>query len=483
MKRPMHQRYSNTAAEISGVSDLSDPLPSISDAPFVPKPEADPGLSKGRYRRMATATVAGVVGKGTSLLVSLAIVPVTVRYLGPERYGLWVAISSSILMFFLLDIGIANTLTNLISEAYAASDRNLAAKYFATGLWMVTGVSALIGLSLWLAWPHIHWDVLFRIRGDVLIRETSQAFAAAVIVLLFALPTNLISRVLAGYQELHIANLFTAGGNVLSFLAVLAVIHLHGSLAALVTGYAGATVIANTCCLLWVCIVSKPWLKPWPTRIDWTMTTKLLHTGGQFFVLQMAGLVVFNSDNLILAHYLNPIAVTQYSVTWRVAGFISAIQALVIPSLWPAYAEAWVRRDMVWIRTTYYRMRWATLAAVALACAILLPAGRTIIRIWAGAGAVPSAGLLYLMCGWMIVLAITMNQACLMGATYHLRTQTISSCTAAAVNLGLSIWWVRRLGSEGVILGTLVSYVLFILFVQAREVRSILNTTPGEQPT
>jgi O-antigen/teichoic acid export membrane protein len=212
------------------------------------------------------------------------------------------------------------------------------------------------------------------------------------------------------------------------------------------------------------------------------MTTKLLHTGGQFFVLQMAGLVVFNSDNLILAHYLNPVAVTQYSVTWRLVGATAAIQALVIPSLWPAYAESWVRGDIAWIRTAYSRMRWATLGVVILVCAILLPAGRAIIRVWAGPGAVPSAGLLYLMCVWMIVLAVTTNQACLMAATYHLRTQTISSCTAAAVNLALSIWWVRRLGPEGVILATLVSYVLFILFVQVREVRSILRTTPAVQP-
>jgi len=487
MKRSTLEGYPDSPEQIAGVVDPSEPLTGISDIRSVRRQDADPSvsdpnLSKGRYRRMAAATVAAMAGKGTSVLVGLAIVPVTVRYLGPERYGVWVTISSSILMFFLFDIGIANTLTNLISEAYAASDRVLATKYFATALWMVTGVSALIGFGLWMAWPHIRWESLFRIQGDALIGETSRSFAAAVIVLLFALPTNLISRVLAGYQELHVSNLFTAGGSVLSFLAVLAMIHFHGSLPALIAAYAGATVIANTSCLLWVCIFSKPWLKPWPTKIDWRMTRRLLHTGGQFFILQMAGLTVFNTDNLIIAHYLNPIAVTQYSVTWRVAGIISTVQALILPSLWPAYAESWVRGDMGWIRKAYKRMRWVTLVAVAVASAILLPAGRTIIRIWAGAGAVPSATLIYLMCVWMIVLAITMNQACLMGATYHLRTQTISSCLAAVANLTLSILWAQRLGLEGVILATLVSYVLFILFVQTREVRLILNTAPSKQP-
>jgi O-antigen/teichoic acid export membrane protein len=188
------------------------------------------------------------------------------------------------------------------------------------------------------------------------------------------------------------------------------------------------------------------------------MTTRLLHTGGQFFILQIAGLLVFNTDNLIIAHYLNPIAVTQYSVTWRLVGATAAIQALVIPSLWPAYAESWVRGDMTWIRTAYNRMRWITFIVLALACAVLLPAGRAIIR------------------------AITTNQACLMGATYRLRRQTISSCLAAVVNLALSIWWVQHLGLEGVILATLVAYFLFVLFVQTREVRSILNTTPSKQP-
>ena len=80
-----------------------------------------------RYRGIVRAALSGLFGKGTSLLVNAATVPLTVRYLGSEGYGLWITISSAVTMFFVLDIGIANTLTNLISKAYANDDKKSAA--------------------------------------------------------------------------------------------------------------------------------------------------------------------------------------------------------------------------------------------------------------------------------------------------------------------------------------------------------------------
>lgn len=40
-----------------------------------------------------------------------------VRYLGPERYGVWATVTTTAVWLNLLDLGIANTLTNHISPA------------------------------------------------------------------------------------------------------------------------------------------------------------------------------------------------------------------------------------------------------------------------------------------------------------------------------------------------------------------------------
>lgn len=454
------------------MSVIDSPLESVRDAGPV---QAVRARLDRRYRRIAGAVLSAILGKGTAVLVSAITIPLTVRYLGAENYGLWVTISSAVTMFFVFDIGIANTLTNLISEAYAGNNKEQAAASFATAFWMVLGISASLGILAWLVWPWMHWASILHVQDPALAAETSHAIAAAVIVFLFALPTGLAAKVLAGYQELHAANLFATAGSVLSLLAVVAVIYLHGNLTALVAGFAGSTVAANLACLLWICLFHKPWITPHPRLFAPRLVRRIFGSGTQFFAIQVAGLVVFNTDNIIISHYLSPADVTPYAVTWRLVNYITAVQVFILPALWPAYSEAFASGQLQWIRATYRRVRRMTIAILAVGCGIMLVLGREIVRIWAGPAAVPSSLLMRLMCVWIVIMAFTMNQSTLMGATFRVGKQALSSCLAAAVNLSLSILWVKQFGSVGVLLATIVSYLIFIVLVQSWEVRRILR--------
>ena len=431
--------------------------------------------SKRRFRGIAAASLTALFGKGTSVVVSVITVPLTVRYLGAEGYGLWITISSVVTMFFLFDIGIASTLTNLISEAYAVGNKELAATYFATAFWIVLGITALLGLVGWILWPHVPWVSIFHVQNPALVHDTSRAMAAAFIVFLLALPTGLATKVLGGYQELHASNLFAAAGSVLSLLAVVAVVYFHGSLPLLIAGFAGSSVAANAACLLWICLFHKPWMRPWPRRIDPGCIGRIFRTGTQFFAIQLAGLVIFSSDNLVISHYLSPAYVTPYAITWRLVGYATAAQTLILPALWPAYSEAYAKGDLPWIRLTYNRVRWISVAALVAVCSTMLFAGREIIRVWAGPAAVPGATLIQLMCVWTVICVFTTNQSCLMGATFRVSKQAISSSLSAVANLALSIYWVKTMGTTGVVLGTIVSYLVFIVVVQSWEVRRILR--------
>jgi O-antigen/teichoic acid export membrane protein len=447
-----------------------------------PPPGERPGRgappSASRRRRILSAVGTAVFGKGSVLLVNAISVPITVRYLGAEQYGLWITISMTVAMLVYLDIGIASTLTNLISESYAKDDRVAAGQYFASAFWMTAGVAAALGIGAWALWPHIDFAYLLHIRNPALVPQVSHAVIAAGLLFLCGLPAGMAARALAGYQELHVANLFSAAGNILALAAIVLVVLLRGSLAMLVAAYSGAIVLGSIACLAWVCLVRKPWLKPLPGRVRWHLVRRIFGSGGQFFVIQLAGLVVFNSDNIVISHFLSPSEVTPYNVTWRLVTYANTVQILSSQALWPAYAEAWTRGQIQWIRAAYGRMRRMTVFTLAIACAILIPFGRAIIRIWAGPVAVPAMPLLLLMCVWMGIYAVTTNQACLMAATGRVRRQAAASALAAVANLALSIYWVRTMGTFGALLGTVVSYIVFILLVSSFEVRSILRTKP-----
>src|SRR3954467_2989232 len=75
------------------------------------------GRSLERYRRIALTSAASFIGKLIHSAVLFLSVPVAVSYLGKERYGLWMTISSIIAMFGFTDFGLGHGLMSTLSDA------------------------------------------------------------------------------------------------------------------------------------------------------------------------------------------------------------------------------------------------------------------------------------------------------------------------------------------------------------------------------
>ena len=81
--------------------------------------------------------------KGISIIVSLVIVPLTLNYLNPTEYGVWLTLSSIMTWINLFDIGLGNGLRNKLTEALTLGDikkgQNLTLNYLNPteyGVWL-----------------------------------------------------------------------------------------------------------------------------------------------------------------------------------------------------------------------------------------------------------------------------------------------------------------------------------------------------------
>ena len=68
-----------------------------------------------RGGRIAAAVTSGVATRVLSASATLLTLPLAVRYLGAERFGVWATIISTVVFLNLLDIGIGSTLTNHVA--------------------------------------------------------------------------------------------------------------------------------------------------------------------------------------------------------------------------------------------------------------------------------------------------------------------------------------------------------------------------------
>jgi O-antigen/teichoic acid export membrane protein len=428
-----------------------------------------------RLVRMLHGGASNFAGRGIALLVSAVTLPLTVRYLGKLEYGVWITISTTVVMLSVLDLGIANTLTNFISSAYAADDKDSAQGYFATAFWLTCGVSVGLGLMIAAAFHLLNWGSLLGLTDPVLIAQARTCVVISVVFFLISLPLNLANRVLSGYQQVHIGNYFAMINSLLGLVAIVTTVLLRGSIVQLMLSYCLAMVTGSVLLNLWLSIWHKPWIRAYPGRFERTKARTLFGQGFLFFLLQLTGIVVFNSDNLVITHYLGAAEVTPYSIAWRLTSYASLLQSMLIPSFWPAFTEAYHKRDMQWVRNTYRNMTQKTLMAVAAAALFLGFFGHWIIRVWAGRAVVPSSLLLWTLAGWAILVATTTNQALLLTATGRLKLEATVAVIAAIANLGLSIYLVQRIGAEGVILSTILSFAIFMIVPQELEVRRVLR--------
>lgn len=428
-----------------------------------------------RFARVLKGGISGVVAKGTAVLVNAVSLPIAVRYLGPEQYGFWVTISTTIMVLAVLDLGIANTLTNCISRAYAERSDDMARRYYATAFWATCAVATVLALLGVLSWPLIDWGKLFGLHDKAVALQAGMCGAISFGYVLLTLPLGLANKVMSGYQRVPVANAFAMLSSVLSLIAIVIVVQIHGTIVDLMISYCTAMLTGTILLNLWMAFRHEPHIRPTLRRVRLGIVREIMSHGMLFFMLQIAGLVVFNTDNLIIAHFLGAEQVTPYAVTLRLVGYASVLQSLLVPSLWPAFSEAYVSHDLAWVRTAYHRIMRATVLTVIPATLVLGFTGRWVIGIWAGKAAVPGSVLLWGMCFWIVLLSITVNQAALLAATQRIRLQAICSSLAAVLNLILSVVLVRHLGSIGVLLGTIISYLVFIVLPSTWQIRQILQ--------
>src|ERR1700730_2419490 len=108
-----------------------------------------------RYRRVGITASSSFIAKALNILISFLSVPLTIHYLGSERYGVWLSISSLLTWMALTDFGLSgNALVNVLAESSGKDDFEAARQYASSAFWVLTSISIVSGLAAAISF---HW--------------------------------------------------------------------------------------------------------------------------------------------------------------------------------------------------------------------------------------------------------------------------------------------------------------------------------------
>jgi O-antigen/teichoic acid export membrane protein len=433
------------------------------------------GRARERQRRIALTALASALARAIGLLTNLITVPLAIGYLGAERYGLWMTIVSLIAMVNFLDLGIGNGLIGAIAEAQARNDREQARQYVSAANCVLLLISAILLGLFALGYSWLPWQRLLNVKDVSVARDGAMAAAALVTCFALGLPLSLVGRIQAGFQEGFEPALWGIAGSVVSLISVVLMIALRESLPWLVASSAAGPLLAALANGI-VLSLRRPWLRPQLSSITGDAVRRVFRQGMLFFVLQLGGVIAYQSDNYVINQVLGPEQVTQYAVPFYLFNLAPLLLNLVLGPLWPAYAEAAARGDADWVRHTLSRSVKIALLVTGLPALILVLFGAPIMHLWVGDKVVPAFQLLLALGILSVIMAVSNALAMFMNGLNFLGLQVIGGSIMAVTNIGLKIVFAGRIGVSGVAYATVVAQVLCVLIPCLVYVPRVLRT-------
>lgn len=422
-------------------------------------PESAEEHSRERYRRAAMTGATAALGRVVSLGTSILTVRLTFRYLGAERYGMWMTISSVVLMLVFADLGMNNGLINIVADATGKDDPETARQATASAFWLLSVVATVIAIIGAIAYPHLNTGRIFNVQSSLAIQESGPALLAFFLCFVLNVPLGIVRATQTGLQSAYINNLWNMLGSLSSLGALLIAIHLHAGLPALVLSLSGPPVLVAILNGADLFGRSHRELLPDPRNFSRTVASRLLHIGLMFFLLQVSISVGMQTDNVVIAQILGAKAVASYAVPARLFNIVVSFVTMLSGSMWPAYADAMARRDGRWIRKTFRRITLAGTSITLGVTALLVLFGNRILALWVGPQMQASWWLLVVFAAQCLVYSYLQPINFLLNGIGELKSQVICAIAMAALNLGLSILFVKHIGIVGAILGTFVAQV------------------------
>ena len=386
--------------------------------------------------------------------------PLTMGYLGKERYGMWAAISALLTWAVLADFGVARGLQNHLSEAYGKNDPQAASEYMSTAFYTLLFISLGLGVVFGVGLFAVPWHRVLNVDDPKLVAELRPTLAAVVFIFLAGFPLNVVGQAYAAYQRAHVANLFSIGGSVVSLGLLVIVIKLKLGLPWLILATGGFGVSMTVVNLAYIAH-DMPWLWPRYAHASKATLRTLMKISGPMLLIQLGGMLISEVQILIIAQTLGVSLVADYTIFLRVFSVPVLIVAMIEAPSPAMYRESYARGDVDWCTTAFRRLQRIKLGLSTLGLLVLLLLGdlaarllsgatvRFGLEVWAAAGAMLIVG------NW------NGGYTHLFMSVDRLWTLVVTMALNAFVTFPLTYYFAKSYGIFGVITAT-TAFSLFI---------------------
>jgi O-antigen/teichoic acid export membrane protein len=416
-----------------------------------------------RTKNVKKQIIFSILIKGIGFFLNYLVISVTLDFLGKELYGIWIVMLSFLQWINLFDIGIGNGLRNKLTESLSKGNNDEAREFITTGYVMMTIVGSLLILFIYMFLPFINWNIIF--NSDLLSNSKFKILLMiffTTIILNFIL--NLITSILNAFQKSASIGGISILANIL-FLATISILgeKINNDIVSIMLLF-GVSSIASSLIYTFIFFLSHREFIPQKAFFNKKFSKKILTLGGDFFIIQIAVLLIFTVDNFIIIQLLGPGQVSEYNIMFKLFSIFTISFNIILTPLWSAFTEAFVKKDILWIRKIIRFLNY-TMIPIVILIAFMIKFHTAALNLWLSNSVqiqpeisfVISLALFTVISIWNNIYAYFLNG---IGST---KLQIRTAVVGAFANVPLAIFFVKEmnLGLTGIVLSMCSSLIFF----------------------
>lgn len=418
--------------------------------------------------------------KGGAIAANFLLVPITIGYLNTENYGIWLTISSFIGWFSFFDIGLGNGLRNKFAKARANENLVLARAYISSAYYTVASISLLLFLLFFSLNYFIDWTTIFN-TGKELKYDLGVLMPIIVGFFCLQLVVKLITSIYLADQNHSIQVKIHFVTQVLSLVIVWLLTKITGSSLLLFgTIFSALPVLI----LLGLNIIAfsdkyknlKPKFSFWKKKY----LKDIMGVGFEFFIIQIAVLILFSTDNFIISKLFTPKEVVPYNISFKFFSILTTIYTIIVAPYWSSFTEAYEKKEYLWIKSSVKNIMKIWLL-IPLLLVIMVLISNWFYKIWVGNEIIIPFSLSISMAIFVLLFTFNMVFTYFINGVGKIRLQLITAIISIIINIPLSILFARtlHLGTSGVILATSVSFLFYGMLRPIQYYKIINNKAKG----
>jgi O-antigen/teichoic acid export membrane protein len=398
--------------------------------------------------------------RGLGMLLGLWMVPLTLGYLDANKYGIWLTLTSLITWLNFFDIGLGNGLRNKLGEALAKKDNLLAKGYVSTTYAIITLIVSGIFILFLLLSHLVNWNNVLNVPPSFN-ENLSSLVLIVTLFFCFRFVFGLILIVLNADQKLAGSGFIDLFINTVSLLSVYAINQMiPQSLIVLGSTLSAIPAVVVMVAGVWLFNTTYKDIKPSFRFIKFDLVKDMAVISSQFFILQALVLLIFFSNNIIIAQLLNPSKVTEFNIVYKYFNIVTTISLLILNPFWSAATEAFVKKDFEWLKSSSKQLitLWLLISVLAVAMVIISP---VFYFVWLK-GAIEIPFLTSVIMGIYVILLSWHNSfVYLINGIGKIRLQLYTYIVMGIMVLPMSYFFIKVLGLG--IVGSVLSMIVCLI--------------------